>query len=237
MPAALLSKPEILDRLMLLFRQRGYDGASLADIAEVTGRQVQPLSPLSGGKNRDGARGEAHLASKLEPALERVRGPGTPRTKLNAFLGVVEEVYDSGRLACLLERLCASAERKKFAKPLRSTFESAARGVRVPVRRVGAESRPSPRPAPKTRSSASKARWCSAPGSTSPKSSCAPSARSRNVCSMPSDGKCYTVAHAQSPRPRQSGPPARLRQGARRAIRADELGGKLRDQVSESWRS
>lgn len=125
MPAALLSKPEILDRLMLLFRQRGYDGASLADIAEVTGLGKSSLyHHFPGGKVEMAREVMAHLSSQLEPALARVRGPGTPRAKLNAFLGVVEEVYDSGRLACLLERLCASADRKKFAKPLRGTFEA-----------------------------------------------------------------------------------------------------------------
>jgi TetR/AcrR family transcriptional repressor of lmrAB and yxaGH operons len=125
MPAALLTKPEILDRLMLLFRQRGYDGASLTDIAEVTGLGKSSLyHHFPGGKAEMASEVMAHLASRLEPALARVRGAGTPRSRLNDFLGVVEEVYDSGRLACLLERLCASADRKRFAKPLRRTFEA-----------------------------------------------------------------------------------------------------------------
>ncbi|HXK17593.1 MAG TPA: helix-turn-helix domain-containing protein [Polyangiaceae bacterium] len=123
MPAALLSKPEILDRLMVLFRQKGYDGASLADIAEVTGLGKSSLyHHFPGGKVEMAREVMAHLSSQLEPALANVHGPGTPRAKLQAFLKVVEQVYDSGRLACLLERLCASAERKKFAKPLHSTF-------------------------------------------------------------------------------------------------------------------
>ena len=37
MPAPLLSKPEMLDRLMNLFRDKGFDGASLADISTATG--------------------------------------------------------------------------------------------------------------------------------------------------------------------------------------------------------
>ena len=109
MPAALLSKPEILDRLMVLFRQRGYDGASLADIAEVTGLCKSSLyHHFPGGKLEMAREVMAHLGNQLEPALLRVRGEGTPRAKLNAFLHVIEQVYDSGRLACLLERLCAS---------------------------------------------------------------------------------------------------------------------------------
>jgi AcrR family transcriptional regulator len=125
MPAALLSKQEILDRLMILFRQRGYDGASLADIAKVTGLGKSSLYHyFPGGKVEMAREVMTHLSTKLEPALMRVRGEGTPRSKLNSFLSVVEQVYDSGRLACLLERLSASADRKKFAKPLRNTFET-----------------------------------------------------------------------------------------------------------------
>ena len=125
MPAALLTKTEILDRLMLLFRQRGYDGASLAEIAEVTGLGKSSLyHHFPGGKAEMAREVLAHLSLKLEPALVRVRGPGTPRARLDAFLDAVEEVYDSGRLACLLERLSASADRKRFTKPLRSSFEA-----------------------------------------------------------------------------------------------------------------
>ena len=123
MPAALLTKAELLDRLLLLFRQKGYDGASLSDIAEVTGLGKSSLyHHFPGGKVEMGREVMAHLSSQLEPALANVHGAGTPRAKLQAFLKVVEQVYDSGRLACLLERLCASADRKKFAKPLHSTF-------------------------------------------------------------------------------------------------------------------
>jgi len=123
MPAALLTKEEILDRLMILFRQRGYDGASLADIAEVTGLGKSSLyHHFPGGKVEMAREVMAYLSSKLEPALVRVRGEGTPRAKLDSFLSVVEQLYDSGRLSCLLERLSASVDRKRFAKPLRNTF-------------------------------------------------------------------------------------------------------------------
>jgi AcrR family transcriptional regulator len=125
MPAALLAREEILDRLMILFRQRGYDGASLSDIAKVTGLGKSSLyHHFPGGKVEMARDVLAHLSSKLEPALARLHGEGTPRSKLDSFLRVVDEVYDSGRLACLLERLCASVNRKKFAKPLRNTFEA-----------------------------------------------------------------------------------------------------------------
>jgi TetR/AcrR family transcriptional repressor of lmrAB and yxaGH operons len=149
MPAPLISREEILDRLMLLFRQRGYDGASLADIADVTGLGKSSLyHHFPGGKVEMGREVLAHLSSKLEPALLGLRGEGTPEAKLGSLLAAVDEVYASGRLACLLERLCASADRKKFSKPLRNTFEALLQafeqlcleaGLRGPVARARAE--------------------------------------------------------------------------------------------------
>ena len=37
MPAPLLHKDEILDRLLATLRDKGYDGASLADLSAATG--------------------------------------------------------------------------------------------------------------------------------------------------------------------------------------------------------
>lgn len=125
MPVALLTRSEILDRLVLLFRQRGYDGASLADIADATGLGRSSLYHyFSGGKAEMAQEVLAHFASQLEPALERVRHPGAPQAKLESFLAVVDKIYDSGRLACLLERLCASVDRSRFEHQLGSTFEA-----------------------------------------------------------------------------------------------------------------
>jgi len=120
-----MTKSELLDRLLLLFRQRGYDGASLADIAEATGLGKSSLyHHFPGGKAEMAQEVLAHFAGQLEPALVQARQPGEPRAKLGSFLGVIEEIYDSGRLACLLERLCASVDRSRFEQPLRGMFEA-----------------------------------------------------------------------------------------------------------------
>ena len=40
------------------------------------------------------------------------------------LLDAVDELYEGGRLACLLERLCASADRRRFAAPLKASFQA-----------------------------------------------------------------------------------------------------------------
>ena len=47
-----------------------------------------------------------------------------PRRKLDLMLTVIDEFYDGGRKACLLERLCASVDRARFSAPLCATFTS-----------------------------------------------------------------------------------------------------------------
>ena len=37
MPQALLSREDLLDRLLLVFRDRGFEGATIAEIARATG--------------------------------------------------------------------------------------------------------------------------------------------------------------------------------------------------------
>jgi TetR/AcrR family transcriptional regulator, lmrAB and yxaGH operons repressor len=123
MPPATLSKDEILSRLMLLFRQSGYDGASLADIAKVTGFGKSSMyHHFPGGKADMAIAVLRHLQDQLRVAFATLEDERSPEKKLDSVLRVVDTFYDAGRLACLLERLCASVDREVFAGPLRTSF-------------------------------------------------------------------------------------------------------------------
>lgn len=125
MPAAILSREEILNRLADTFRQRGYDGASLADIAKATGLGKSSLYHYFPGGKEEMATGVlAALSGQLEVALFRpLAEPGAPARKLGRMLDAIDAFYDGGRKACLLERLSASANRAPFQRPLRVVFE------------------------------------------------------------------------------------------------------------------
>ena len=45
MPAPLLTKDEVLDRLMRTFREKGYDGASLAELSAAGVIGDAPVNP------------------------------------------------------------------------------------------------------------------------------------------------------------------------------------------------
>ena len=126
MPAPLLTKPEMLGRLMDLFREKGFDGASLTDISESTGLGKSSLyHHFPNGKEEIARQVLAHLEEQLEQALfEPMRSRGTPRQKLDRMLDTIDHFYEGGKKACLLERLCASVDARRFRRPLGRAFKT-----------------------------------------------------------------------------------------------------------------
>src|SRR5262245_29969734 len=120
MPAPLLTRDEMLGRLMDLFREKGYDGASFSDISESTGLGKSSLyHHFPDGKTEIARQLIAYLEEQLEKALfEPMRSSGTPRQKVDRMLDTIDRFYEGGKKACLLERLCASVDAKRFRRPL-----------------------------------------------------------------------------------------------------------------------
>jgi AcrR family transcriptional regulator len=126
MPTPLLSKPDMLDRLMDLFRDKGFDGASLSDISEATGLGKSSLyHHFPNGKEEIALEVLGHLEEQLERALfEPLRSGGPPGKRLDRMLDTIDRFYEGGKKACLLERLCASVDAKRFRRPLGRAFNT-----------------------------------------------------------------------------------------------------------------
>lgn len=124
MPAPILSKDEVLNRLLDTFRERGYEGASLAELSAATGLVKSSLYHyFPGGKEDMAEQVLAHLDQQLTTNLyQPLRSARTPAKKLGAMLDTIDAFYEGGRKACLLERLCASVDRSRFRRPLRKAF-------------------------------------------------------------------------------------------------------------------
>jgi len=70
MPAPLLSKDEVLDRLLNTFRDKGYEGASLAELSAATGLVKASLYHyFPGGKQDMAEQVMAHLERQLAAAI------------------------------------------------------------------------------------------------------------------------------------------------------------------------
>lgn len=124
MPPPKISREEVMDRLLETLRASGYDGASLAELSAATGLGRSSLYHyFPNGKEDMALQVLAHLTEALERSLlAPLRGPGSPEERLDQMLRVLDTFYDGGRKACLLERLCASVDRARFARPLAGTF-------------------------------------------------------------------------------------------------------------------
>jgi TetR/AcrR family transcriptional regulator, lmrAB and yxaGH operons repressor len=124
MPAPLLSKEEVLDRLLNTFREKGYEGSSLAELSAATGLVKASLYHyFPDGKQDMAEQVMAHLDRQLAAGLYAPLQSAQPAAKkLGAMIDAIDAFYEGGKKACLYERLCASVDRTRFQRPLRRAF-------------------------------------------------------------------------------------------------------------------
>ena len=135
MRPAKVSDKELFERLTEVFRRKGYDGASYADLMEATGLVKASLyHRFPGGKEEmvdailsevDGQFAEYVLA----PALEQ----GDPEERARRMARRLREFYDGGKSWCLLDTLSLAESRTTLAhakKSMEFWVESLARVAR-----------------------------------------------------------------------------------------------------------
>lgn len=116
-----LSREEVLDRLMQVFRDYGYDGASLSRIADATGLGRSSLYHyFPKGKDDMAAAVLAHAGEFVrDNVLAPLNADGTPRERLVKLAQGLDALYASGRSACLTNVLTMGDAAGKFTPPLR----------------------------------------------------------------------------------------------------------------------
>ena len=105
MAKSILSKEELIQKLTDAFRRHGYEGASLARLAEETGLVKASLYyQFPRGKEDMGAAVLAAVGQRFSrEIIEPLRGPGSPRERLAAMAAALSAFYSGGRQACLTE--------------------------------------------------------------------------------------------------------------------------------------
>lgn len=124
MPAPLLSREEVLDRILAEFRLRGFDASSLSDLSSATGLGRSSLyHHFPDGKQQMAAEVLAHLQATLQNAVfTPLRQVRPAKKRLDGLLDAIDAFYRGGKDACLLERLSASTAARSLQAPLRETF-------------------------------------------------------------------------------------------------------------------
>jgi TetR/AcrR family transcriptional repressor of lmrAB and yxaGH operons len=124
MPPALLSREQVVERLMRVIRRYGYDGASLAELSKATGLGKSSLYHHFPAGKDDMVRAVLdHLDAQLEASLfTPLRAPGPVGDRLAQMVATLGTFYRSGREACVLGNLVLGASRTRFRRKLSSIF-------------------------------------------------------------------------------------------------------------------
>ncbi|MBK6496172.1 MAG: TetR/AcrR family transcriptional regulator [Gemmatimonadetes bacterium] len=126
MPPAVLSRDEVVARVMAVVRRQGYDGASLSELSKATGLGKSSLYHyFPDGKDDMVGAVVSHLDASLEAAVfAPLREPGQPAARLRAMNEVLEGFYHGGREACVLAILGVGDASRRFHPQVKKIFRS-----------------------------------------------------------------------------------------------------------------
>jgi AcrR family transcriptional regulator len=117
----------LLERLTRVFREHGYEGASLALLSEASGLKRASLYHRFPGGKEQMAREvlAATVAWYSSHIIRPLQGPGSPRSRIAAVAEKLDAFYSGGRQACLLNLLASPhAGSGPLAAGIRSAFEA-----------------------------------------------------------------------------------------------------------------
>ena len=126
MPPALLSRDEVVARVMSVVRRQGYDGASLSALSKATGLGKSSLyHHFPDGKDDMVGAVVSHLETALEVSLfAPLRAPGPPDERLHAMNRTLAAFYDDGREACVLAILGIGDSSQRFHPRVTQIFRA-----------------------------------------------------------------------------------------------------------------
>lgn len=110
MAIAQASKDEIVDRLFTVFRDRGFEGASITDLSSATGLGKSSLyHHFPEGKQQMVEavlqRATAMIDSEI---VNAARSAGTLKTRIRKIVTTLDQLYLGGRTPCVLGQLATS---------------------------------------------------------------------------------------------------------------------------------
>lgn len=117
----------LLGKLSDVFRDVGYEGASLAVLSDATGLQKASLyHRFPGGKEQ--MAGEVMTGAEAwltEHILTPLRSSGAPEARIQAMIRGLNEFYSGGRQACLLNMMSSPRnDRGPFARLIKNAFKA-----------------------------------------------------------------------------------------------------------------
>jgi len=123
-PAALIPKDEVITRLTRVFREVGYESATLSRLSEATGLVRASLYHYFPGGKEDMAAAVLARANEWleEHALAPLAGPGPPPERLIRMIVALDGFYAGGQDACLLGLLALGASHYAFQSSVQAAL-------------------------------------------------------------------------------------------------------------------
>ncbi|MEL6383420.1 MAG: TetR/AcrR family transcriptional regulator [Cyanobacteria bacterium J06626_18] len=111
-----MPKEDYVPSLFQLFRQYGYDGATLAKMSEVTGLGKASLYHyFPGGKDEMVQAVLAYMEARLDQhVLQNLKQPGEAPERLQRMVEHLQKIYDNGNQPCVLAILLLGSARDIF---------------------------------------------------------------------------------------------------------------------------
>ena len=131
MPAPLIPRDEVVDRLSQVFQRLGYDGASLAELSRGTGLGKSSLYHyFPNGKEEMALAVLRRVHAWIEEmAVAPLQGQGSPKERLERMLQALDSFYAGGKNACVLGNLVVGGARHLYQRQLRSVFAAWVEGL------------------------------------------------------------------------------------------------------------
>ena len=121
-----VSDEELMTGFLEVFRKRGYEGASLEELASASGLKKSSLYHRFPGGKKQMAEGVLVFTSKWvgRNITSILKGEGDPIVRLKTALKNTNEFYAGGKNACVLRTLSMSTGLSLFGQPISRAFEN-----------------------------------------------------------------------------------------------------------------
>ena len=120
-----VSDNDLIDQLLTVFRSVGYDGASMAQLAEATGLQKASLyHRFPEGKQAMAQAVLDHIEQVSQTDIVEVlrQSSTAPADRLNAALTAIDGLYNGGELSCVLRALSLGTAAAVFREQIARIF-------------------------------------------------------------------------------------------------------------------
>ncbi|PTX53773.1 TetR family transcriptional regulator [Litoreibacter ponti] len=122
-----IGEKDLIEALSRVFRDTGYEGATLSSLSQETGLQRASLyHRFPGGKEQMAQEVLAATESWLrENIFEPLKCDGSVDQRLQSLIRKLDELYSSGKQACILNMLSSARDHDSpFAEPIKRIFDA-----------------------------------------------------------------------------------------------------------------